>query len=206
MIHRSGSSAFDLLAPEPGQHHLDSTLFCLAPCLQPCVSSVHSSEHTNCLHTPLKLHHVLSPSVLAGMQSLLEGGIQVLVRTFLIPLSPSFVTDLLQVPGSAEELALPTKTPETCFNYCYELHWFMFRKMNNKLGEMHMVLFRGISTRDEILCFRTVLAKQQIHSSASERNELITSTGSPETSPWFWEVNILDLNVYQWFPFSNLVS
>lgn len=93
------------------------------------------------------------------MQNLLEGGIQVLVRTFLIPLSSFFFIDLLQVPGSAEELALPTKTPETCFNYCYEVHQSMFRKMNNKLGEMHVVLFGGVSTRDEILWFRTVLAK-----------------------------------------------
>ena len=58
-----------------------------------------------------------------------------------------------------------------------------------------MALLGGVSTKDEILWFRTIPAKQQIHPSASERNELITSIGSPGTSPCFPEVNILKLNL-----------
>lgn len=58
-----------------------------------------------------------------------------------------------------------------------------------------MVSFGGVSTKDEILWFRTILALSRLIPSASERNELITSSGSLETSLWFREINILKLNL-----------
>lgn len=75
------------------------------------------------------------------------------------------------------------------------MHLAMFWKINDELGELHMVSFGGVSTKDEILWFRTILALSRLIPSASERNELITSSGSLETSLWFREINILKLNL-----------
>lgn len=82
-------------------------LWCLAPCLQPNMSSEHSSEHMNSLQTLAVSTSPPSPFFYPNMStSLSQGGIHAFVRIFLI-LLPLSMTDLLQVPGPAEDLALP---------------------------------------------------------------------------------------------------
>lgn len=156
MTQRGRNSTFGLLAPEPT--HQQPTLTSLVPgTLSPGLCELRTLLRAHefpadLAASSLPLSLFLYPSMSI---SLSEGGIHV-IRIFLLP--PS-ISDILQVPGPAGDLALSPRTPETCFNHCHELPQAMFQKTNDKLGALPMVLLGGLSSKDEILWFRTKLAK-----------------------------------------------